>query len=82
MGEHPIQLTRAQAIRIIQQAAYRVPRDMQHPWACALCRMPSREIVDCTHAVDCPIGALKAQLSEEEYRQPMGVQMSKENTSE
>jgi hypothetical protein len=81
MGEQSIQLTRAQAIRIVQQAAYRVPRDTQHPWACALCSMPSREILDCIHAVDCPIGAIRAQLSEEEYHHEVGVQMSEESTS-
>jgi hypothetical protein len=81
MAEQTIRLTRAQAIRIVQQAAYRVPRDTQHPWACALCSMPSREILDCTHAEDCPIGAIKAQLSEEEYRQLVEVQMSEKSAS-
>ncbi|HEY7127177.1 MAG TPA: hypothetical protein VH540_24810 [Ktedonobacterales bacterium] len=68
MAEPSIRLTRAQAIRIVRQAAYRVPRDIQHPWACTLCGMPSREVVDCAHTADCPIGAIRAQLSEEEYR--------------
>ncbi len=72
MVEQTIQLTKAQAIRIVQQAAYRVPRDTLHPWACIICNMPSRDILDCAHAVDCPIGAIRAQLSEEEYHYPVG----------
>jgi hypothetical protein len=68
MAEHAIRLTRAQAIRIVREAAIRVPRDMQHPWACICCGRPSQEVVDCVHAADCPIGAIKAQLNEDECR--------------
>ena len=70
-GEIAILLTRAYAIRILREAAYRVPRDMQHPWACAICGMPSRDVLDCEHTADCPIGIIRAQLSEEEYRYPV-----------
>jgi hypothetical protein len=68
MAEQAIHLTRAQAIRIVREAATRVARDVQHPWACICCGWPSREVVDCVHADDCPIGAIKAQLSEDEDR--------------
>jgi hypothetical protein len=68
MAEQAIRLTRAQAIRIVREAAYRVPRNIQYPWACICCGRPSREVLDCVHAADCPIGAIRAQLSEEEYR--------------
>lgn len=70
MAEKAILLTRAQAIRIVRQAAYRVPRDTHHPWACTCCGMPSRDVLDCEHTADCPLGAIRAQLSEEEYRSP------------
>jgi hypothetical protein len=70
MAEQAIRLTRAQAIRIVRQAAYRVPRNMRHPWACICCHMPSRDVLDCEHTADCPIGAIRAQLSDEEYRSP------------
>jgi len=68
MAEPAIHLTRAQAIRIVREAAYRVPRDMHSPWACICCGRPSREVIDCVHADDCPIGAIRVQLSEEEWR--------------
>lgn len=74
MAETAILLTRAQAIRIVRQAAYRVPRDTHHPWACTCCDRPSREVLDCEHTADCPIGAIRAQLSEEEYRSPASEQ--------
>ena len=80
-AEQTICLTRAQAIRIVRQAAYRVPRDTQHPWACTICGMPSRDVLDCEHAADCPIGAIRAQLSEEEYSSPAGVQTSEWSAS-
>jgi hypothetical protein len=63
MAEPAIHLTRAQAIRIVRSAATLVPRDIEHPWACICCGRPSREVADCVHADDCPIGAIKAQLS-------------------
>jgi len=66
MEEQAIQLTRAQAICIVREAAVRVPRNIEHPWACICCGRPSREVIDCVHADDCPIGAIKAQLSEAE----------------
>jgi hypothetical protein len=68
MTEPVIHLTRAQAIRIVREAGTRVPRDIVHPWACICCGRPSRGVVDCVHADDCPIGAIKAQLSEDEDR--------------
>jgi hypothetical protein len=68
MAEQAVHLTRAQAIRIVREAAYRVPRDIHHPWACTCCGRPSREVLDCVHAADCPIGAIRARLSEEECR--------------
>jgi hypothetical protein len=68
MAETAILLTRTQAIRIVRQAAYRVPRNTHHPWACTCCDMPSREVLDCEHTADCPMGAIRAQLSEEEYQ--------------
>jgi hypothetical protein len=71
MAEPVIRLTRAQAMRIVHEAATRVPRDIAHPWACICCGRPSREVVDCVHADDCPIGAIKAQLSEDEDRSPV-----------
>ena len=68
MVEQAIRLTRAQAIRIVREAAYRVPRDIHSPWACICCGRPSRKVLDCVQAADCPIGAIRAQLSEEECR--------------
>jgi hypothetical protein len=68
MAESAIRLTRAQAIRIVREAAYPVARNIQHPWACTCCHAPSREVLDCVHTADCPIGAIRAQLSEAEYR--------------
>lgn len=73
MAEQLIRLTKAQAIRIVREAAYRVPRDTQHPWACIICGMPSRDVLDCEHTPDCPIGAIRAQLSEEEYHHQVEV---------
>ncbi len=81
MAEQTICLTRAQAICIVRQAAYRVPRDIQHPWACILCGRPSREVLDCVHTADCPIGAIRAQLGEEEYHSSVGVQASEGSAS-
>jgi hypothetical protein len=81
MAEPSIRLTRAQAIRIVRQTAYRVARDIQHPWACTLCGMPSREMLDCEHTADCPIGAIRAQLGEEEYHSSVGVQASEGSAS-
>lgn len=80
-AEQTICLTRAQAICIVRQAAYRVPRDTQHPWACTICNMPSWDVLDCEHAADCPIGAIRAQLSEEEYSSLVGVQASEGRAS-
>ena len=61
-----IQLTRAQAIRIVREAAVRVPRNVEYPWVCICCGRPSREVVDGVHADDCPIGAINVHLSEAE----------------
>lgn len=68
MAEQVIRLTKVQAIRIMRETAYRVPRDIEYPWACICCGRPSREVLDCMHAVDCSIGVIRAQLSEEERR--------------
>ena len=70
MAEPEIHLTRAQAIRIVREAASGVPRNIEHPWVCICCGRPSRKKIDCVHTDDCPIGAIKAQLNEDEASAP------------